>query len=191
MAISKRERILLITAGALLVVTLIYRGILGGDPGKLGGIRTEYAQVQKQLQQASFLLHNRSLYEARIKQMKTSLDDGQAGAPMPKEPGRALVWFLGDLEGLAKQAGLRVNAKTPVEVQPVKGYTAIGVELNTDATGEALTNFLYLLETRRPAYDVGRLIVQPREGNPLLAANLLVTTLMSEKGDEPRKDDQR
>lgn len=191
MAISKRERILLITAGVLLTATLLYRGILGGDPARLGGIRAEHALVEKQLQQAAFLLRNRDLYEARIKQMKARLNDGQSGASMPKEPGKALVWFLGDLEELARRAGLRVNAKTPVEVQPVKGHPVIGVELNTDATGEALANFLYLLETGRPAYDVGRLLVQPREDGSLLAVNLLVTALLGGKGDEAPKNDQR
>lgn len=125
---------------------------------------------------------------ARLEGLKESAPKIEAkiikiGRKMPKDPD--LPGLIVQIQNMANDSSVSVDALKPNEPQPASGYSKMDVSLSIKGTYAEISEFLFRIENSHRAMRVDNLSISPAD-NPTLQASLTISTFVLGGGSSTR-----
>ena len=172
--LALREKMFVIGAGAVLLLTLLFTLVINPMLAYSARLDQQITKTQRELQDLCTL-------QREYRRQKSILDDINAQLKRQKS-----FSIFSRLEELAGQTGTRGNIlyMKPAVSTPSDAYEEESVEIKMEGvTLEQLTNYLYQVENSPQFMKIKRLYIKPRVDNrQLLSAIFRVSTFTPKAG---------
>jgi Tfp pilus assembly protein PilO len=180
MALSKRERLIAIVAGAVLALLVLDHYVLTPLLTAGAKLSDERVQAVAELNKATTLFQREHTLAAKWSEM---LEGG-----LKSDPGDAEAQLLHALQGWADQAGLEITSRKPERATEGKDVREITVQTAGTGSMAAISQFLYAIQTSKLPVRVRDLqLGTRREGTDDLSIVARISTLYVVKSKAPAK----
>ncbi len=164
-AFSQRERYLVIAAGALGLMALLYNSPLArlGDLSSGGGEDERWVQLQK-IENYQKLLARSEAANERTATLRVRYNQNQQKLIEGETPTQVGAELQGRMSTLASDAGLNVLSSQIVKEDEVEPFRRVGVRITLSGTLEGVTRLLSSIESGTTALSVTHLEINRKLG---------------------------
>lgn len=164
-AFSQRERYLVIAAGALGLMALLYNSPLArlGDLSSGGGEDERWVQLQK-IENYQKLLARSDAANERTSALRVRYNQNQQKLIEGETPTQVGAELQGRMSTLASDAGLNVLSSQIVKEDEVEPFRRVGVRITLSGTLEGVTRLLSSIESGTTALSVTHLEINRKLG---------------------------